>query len=110
MDAGTLRERAQHLRRLAELVADERTLQVALRLAADCDRQADALEQGDDNCVVSSAHSSSPVRSAPASGPFVEPGDKPRTETAKLKHVMASPTPISPSADTRERALCAADG
>ena len=72
MDAKALQKRAQHLRELANLVTDERTRQAALRLAADCDNQADALERRDNNCVVSSAHSSSPVQS----GPFVEIGDK----------------------------------
>ena len=90
MDAEALRKRAQHLRKLAEFVADERTRQAALHLAADCDHEADALEHLDSNCV-SSAQSSSPVQSAPASGPFVEPSDDPRTGiTARHKYSLAS--------------------
>jgi hypothetical protein len=90
MDAEALRKRAQHLRKLAALVADERTRQAALHLAAGCDHEADGLEHLDSNCV-SSAQSSLPVQSAPASGPFVEPGDNPRTDnTAKHKYFLAS--------------------
>jgi hypothetical protein len=46
MNTDTLRKRAQHLRELAKLVADEQAHQAALFLAADCDRQADELEHG----------------------------------------------------------------
>jgi hypothetical protein len=110
MDAEALQKRAQHLRKLAELVADERTRQAALRLADDCDHQVNALQHGDNKWLVPSARSSSPVQSAAKSGPFAEIGDKPGTAPgAKHKHFMAPSPPISPGADIPARALAAAD-
>jgi len=110
MDAEALQKRAQHLRKLAELVADERTRQAALRLADDCDHQVNALVRGDNKCLLPSAHSCSPVQSAAKSGPFAEIGDEPRTAPdARHKHFMVSSPPISPSADIPARALAATD-
>jgi len=110
MDAEALQKRAQHLRKLAEFVADERTRQAALRMADDCDHQVDALEHGDHKSLVPSAHSSSPVQSAAKSGPFAEIGDEPGTAPdARHKHFMASSPPIRPSADIPAHALATAD-
>jgi len=44
MDTDALRKRAQHMRELARLIADERARQAALFLAADYEHQADALD------------------------------------------------------------------